>query len=122
MSAYGQALLDAAYAAYRIGDYEHARGTLGLVVGSGWRELLTLRFIARVEERLGNLNASAGWLQAATEIDPGNAAVHSDFGDVTPQGRSAGRSDPSLPACDRMRSRSDQRLWRNGPCPAPRDP
>ena len=62
--------------------YEQARGTLGLVVGSGWRELLTLRFIARVEERLGNLNATAIWLQAAAEIDPGNATVHSDLGDA----------------------------------------
>ena len=82
MSAYGQALLDAAYAAYRNGRYEQARRTLGMVVGSGWRELLTVRFIARVEERLGNLNATAGWLQAAAEIDPRNAMVHSDLGDA----------------------------------------
>lgn len=82
MSAYGQALLDAAYAAYRNGHYEQARAALGLVVGSGWRELLTLRFIARVEERLGNLKATAGWLQAAAEIDPDNATVHSDLGDA----------------------------------------
>jgi tetratricopeptide (TPR) repeat protein len=82
MSAYGQALLDAAYAAYRKGDYEQARAALGLVVGSGWRELLTLRFIARVEERLGDLNATASWLQAAAEIDPENATVHSDLGDA----------------------------------------
>ena len=82
MSAYGQALLDAAYTAYRNGHYEQARGALGLVVGSGWRELLTLRFIARVEERLGNLNATASWLQTAAEIDADNATVHSDLGDA----------------------------------------
>ena len=82
MSAYGQALLDAAYAAYRNEDNEQARAALGLVVGSGWRELLTLRFIARVEERLGNLAATASWLQAAAEIDPQNATVRSDLGDA----------------------------------------
>jgi tetratricopeptide (TPR) repeat protein len=82
MSAYRQALLDAAYAAYRNGDYGRARGTLGLVVGSGWRELLALRFMARVEEQLGNLSATATWLQAASEIDPDNATVHSDLGDA----------------------------------------
>src|SRR5690242_4695100 len=82
MSAYCQALLDAAYQAYRNGGYGQARETLRLVVGSGWRELLTLRFMARVEERLGDLGATAIWLRAATEIEPDNAAVHSDLGDA----------------------------------------
>jgi Flp pilus assembly protein TadD len=93
MSAYGQALLDAAYAAYRNGHYEQARGALGLVVGSGWRELLTLRFMARVEERLGDLNATASWLQAASEIDPANATVHSDLGDAL---RKLGKLDEAI--------------------------
>ena len=98
MSAYGQALLDAAYAAYRNGYYEQARSTLGLVVGSGWRELLTLRFIARVEERLGNLDATAIWLDVAAEIDPDNATVHSDLGDAL---RKLGNLDDAIRAYQR---------------------
>ena len=88
MNAYAQALLDAAYAAYRERRYGEAWTALGFAAGSGWRDVLTARFMAHLEDLRGDTEAAAGWLASAAAIDPDNASVHHQMGDaLTKSGR-----------------------------------
>jgi tetratricopeptide (TPR) repeat protein len=82
MNAYAQALLDAAYAAYRERRYGEAWTALNLVAGSGWRDALTSRFIAHLEDLRGNTEATVGWLATAIDLEPSSAAAHSQFADA----------------------------------------
>lgn len=82
MNVYAQTLLDAAYAAFRDRRYAEAFAVLGFVAGSGWRDALTFRFLAHLEDLRGNTEAAVGWLTAAIAIDPANATAHSHHADA----------------------------------------
>ncbi|HTI81702.1 MAG TPA: tetratricopeptide repeat-containing glycosyltransferase family protein [Acetobacteraceae bacterium] len=82
MNVYAQTLLDAAYAAFRERRYAEAFAVLGFVAGSGWRDALTFRFLAHLEDLRGDTRASVGWLSAAIAIDPANATAHSHHADA----------------------------------------
>src|ERR1700754_896481 len=82
MNVYAQTLLDAAYAAFRDRRYAEAFAVLGFVAGSGWRDALTFRFLAHLEDLRGDTEAAVGWLSAAIVIDPANAAAHSHRADA----------------------------------------
>jgi len=82
MNVYAQTLLDAAYAAYRDRRYSEAWTTLGFVAGSGWRDALTFRFLAHLEDLRGDASAALGWLSAATIIDPADATGFSHYADA----------------------------------------
>lgn len=82
MNVYAQTLLDAAYAAFRDRRFAEAFAVLGFVAGSGWRDALTFRFLAHLEDLRGDTEAAAGWLSAAIEIDPANATARSHYADA----------------------------------------
>lgn len=82
MNIYAQTLLDAAYAAFRNRRYAEAFTVLGFVAGSGWRDALTFRFLAHLEDLRGDTEAALSWLSAAIAIDPANPTAHSHSGDA----------------------------------------
>lgn len=82
MNIYAQTLLDAAYAAFRNRRYAEAFAVLGFVAGSGWRDALTFRFLAHLEDLRGETEAALSWLSAAIAIDPANPTAHSHSADA----------------------------------------
>ncbi|HLY89434.1 MAG TPA: tetratricopeptide repeat protein, partial [Acetobacteraceae bacterium] len=82
MNIYAQTLLDAAYAAFRNRRYAEAFNVLGFVAGSGWRDALTFRFLAHLEDLRDDTEAALSWLSAAIAIDPANPTAHSHSGDA----------------------------------------
>ena len=82
MNVYAQTLLDAAYAAFRSRRYAEAWTTLGFVAGSGWRDALTFRFLAHLEDLRGDTEAALDWLSAAIAIDPTSATAFSHYADA----------------------------------------
>lgn len=90
MNVYAQTLLDAAYAAFRDRRHAEAFAVLGFVAGCGWRDALTFRFLAHLEDLRGDTEAAVGWLTAALAIDPANATAHTHHADAL---RKLGRLD-----------------------------
>src|ERR1700722_4137054 len=82
MNVYAQTLLDTAYDAFRNRRYAEAFTVLGFVAGSGWRDALTFRFLAHLEDLRDDTEAALSWLSAAITIDPGNATAHSHSADA----------------------------------------
>ena len=82
MNIYAQTLLDAAYAAFRNRRYAEAYTVLGFVAGSGWRDALTFRFLAHLEDLRNDTEAALSWLSAAIAIDPANPTAHSHGADA----------------------------------------
>ncbi len=98
MNAYAQAMLDAAYAAYRKRHYAEAWTTLRFVAGSGWRDPLTLRFMAQLEDLRDDTESAADWLATAVSIDPTNATAHSHLADALAK---LGRLEDAIPEYQR---------------------
>ena len=83
MNVYAQTLLDAAYTAFRNRRYAEAWTTLRFVAGSGWRDALTFRFLAHLEDLRGDTEAALAWLSAAITIDPASATAFSHHADAS---------------------------------------
>jgi tetratricopeptide (TPR) repeat protein len=83
MNVYAQTLLDAAYTAFRNRRYAEAWTTLRFVAGSGWRDALTFRFLAHLEDLRGDTEAALAWLSAAITIDPTSATAFSHHADAS---------------------------------------
>lgn len=81
MNVYAQALLDAAYSAYRKRQYAEAWTALRFAIGSGWRDALSLRFTAHLEDLRGDAETAATLLAAAVAIEPDSATGHSHLAD-----------------------------------------
>jgi Tfp pilus assembly protein PilF len=98
MTPYKNALIDAAFEAYRDGQAEAAERALRLAVGGSVRDAYAIYVIGHLSYLRGDLDAAAFCLAASLAIDPDNARAHNDLGETL---RAQGRNDLAVAHLER---------------------
>ena len=82
MTPYKDALIEAAYDAYRAGQPAEAEAALRLAIGGSVNDAWAVYFIGHLSYLRGDLDAAAFCLTASLIMNPANARAHNDLGET----------------------------------------
>src|SRR5262245_10181348 len=80
-----------------LGDLEHARRELEMVLGTARENLSAIRGLAEIHQRQGDVKAALAQYQRALSLAPNDPDLEETVADLTQQLESSARSEPELP-------------------------